>query len=638
MFMRHDEILGLLPRLAYGIDDHPAFKLLCYELLFWIAVIILTITLVRLRPGPLERLESRIRIISEHRRFWLAGFGLMVIGVRLAALPWLPVPVPVIHDEFSYLLASDTFAHGRVTNPASPMWVHFESFHINVRPTYQSMYPPAQGFALALGQKLTGVPWLGVLLSVAVMCSAIYWMLLGWLPAPWAWLGGAFACVRFGIFSYWVNSYWGGAMAALGGALVLGALPRLRKRLTIQVALVFAAGLLILANSRPLEGFLFSLPLVISLLVSIVKSGRINLRWTTKAVLPAVGLLAIGAAWMLYYNWRGTGNALLMPYELNLQKYHVTQPFFFQKPHPIPQYDHLSMRAFYVYHELPYALRWKIDAAYFTQVKASVYYAFFLWPALLLLIASLRVIARSEARVVLLGLALMVAGMFAELWPPEAHYAAPATGALLLMLLYGVHSFRSVRKKGIFDYGVWGSQAVVIVLALWMMSPVAEALQNPYMIRPVFKDSGEAAIHIPELPAQFQRARIESELKARGGRHLVIVAYPIHMIPEQEWVYNDADINNSPVIWARDMGYLENQELVDYYHDRQVWYVDRGDPGAHLLSYEQVTAPLKMAFEYQTPETQSQGRPDSGKLAVVAGAEKANTSRKMAVAAVTPVR
>ena len=48
--------------------------------------------------------------------------------------------------------------------------------------------------------------------------------------------------------------------------------------------------------------------------------------------------------------------------------------------------------------------------------------------------------------------------------------------------------------------------------------------------------------------------------------------------PLDEWVYNAADIDNSKVVWAREMDDADNLDLIRYYKNRTVWLVAAGHP------------------------------------------------------------
>src|SRR5713101_6027281 len=305
-----------------------------------------------------RRVEQSFSRFAERKTLAIIALFFSVIILRLAALPLLPVPVPGIHDEFSYLLMADTFAHGRLANPSHPMWVSFETFHVNWLPKYASIYPPAQGFALALGQIL-GHHWIGVVLSDSAMCVVILWMLQAWMPSRWAFLGATLVALKFGFSSYWMNSYWGGAVAAIGGALLLGALPRILRRgstpadtsaSTPKHALLLGLGIAILANSRPYEGLLLCLPAGGYFLWWLFQKSPPRAKphlYIRNIIIPLAATLLAMTAFMSYYNWRVTGNPLLLPHTLNVRTYHTAPMFIWQHAKPPRQYNNAQFEDFY---------------------------------------------------------------------------------------------------------------------------------------------------------------------------------------------------------------------------------------------------------------------------------------------------
>ncbi|MBI2812419.1 MAG: hypothetical protein HYX67_16560, partial [Candidatus Melainabacteria bacterium] len=250
-----------------------------------------------LRKGFVEtfsgNLWRRFGEFSEQRGKCLVAIVVFAIVARLAALPTLHVPEPRSHDEFSYILAGETFASGRITNPTPPLWQFFETEHQLLTPTYMSKYPPLQGFVIALGI-LLGNKWVGILLNFGVMCGAIYWMACGFLPTRWALLSALMPLVHPGIASYWVNSYFGGSVAAVGGALTFGASSRLARKISTGNGNLLVLGTAILANSRPFEGAVTAFVAWSAAAFALFKKRKLRLLIDKHLVVPAlIGLTAL---------------------------------------------------------------------------------------------------------------------------------------------------------------------------------------------------------------------------------------------------------------------------------------------------------------------------------------------------------
>ncbi|HEY3455137.1 MAG TPA: hypothetical protein VGK64_11085 [Bryobacteraceae bacterium] len=521
-------------------------------------------------PGPTRALGRLGRRIAAGllRRSWVAMLGVAVLPllVRALLLPVLPIPVPRIHDEFSYLLAGDTFAHGRVTNPTHPLWPFFETFHVLAEPSYMSKYPPAQGLFLAIGQVLFGHPWWGVFLSIGVMCGAVCWMLEAWVPRSWAGIGGVAIALQFGITDYWMNSYWGGAPGAIGGCLLLGAAGRLfgfragqRPRPVLPRPVLHGAllalGVAVLLNSRPWEGMSILLPVAVGYLWWLRK----NRRAAALRSVAACSLVMAATAWcMLYYAWRITGNPFELPYVAVHKTYSVVPLFLWQKPTPAPHYHHAVMRRFYTEWETHYQSvdqfhTWRgwrqIEKTRLRMTKNVLFSNGSLLLCALFLGFLLR---RPGARFLLIALAVFVIGLALEGWA-QIHYFGPVIGAAAALKMLSLRRLAAVR---------FGGRRLGLAVATGLL--VCGGIQ---LLRHLnFKPSPET------FP--LERARVEHTLEAQPGKHVILVRYSADHNPIEEWVYNHADIDASRVVWARDMSADEDEKLFEYFKGRHFWLLE----------------------------------------------------------------
>jgi len=487
---------------------------------------------------------------ARHTGWCMLALAILPVALRLLLLRGHPVPSPDVYDEFSHLLVADTLRHFRFANPPHALPQFFETFFVLQRPTYSSIYPIGQGLSLAIGWMIFGLPWAGVLLSTAALCSLCYWMLRGWTTPGYALLGGMLAVFEFGPLNQWTNTYWGGGYTAAAGCLVFGALPRLRNRWRARDALVLGLGLAMHLLSRPFE----SIFLVLSVMLFFVPEPRRLLKPALVAALVCLPALGIVAA----QNKQVTGNWLTLPYSLSQYRYGVPTSFTFQ-PHPVPhvpltreqEMDYRMQRAFRTVEK-------DTPSSYLARLVYRIrYYRFFFYPPLYLaLIAFLAGIRRYRFAWVAATVLLFALGT--NFYPIFlTHYIA---AVVCLFILMSVEGLRTLSR--------WPAGAaaarVLIYLCVAQFAFSWTSINFPY----------------PE-----RRIEIGRQLSRIPGKLLVLVRYWPQHIFQDEWVYNGADIDGSRIVWARDLGDTEDRKLLHYYPGRAVLLLEPDARPPRLTPY-----------------------------------------------------
>lgn len=516
----------LLNRVGFGAGDSIEFTL--SALLVAMAVVS--------RPW----IEPVARKLAPKTGWCMLLLALLPVALRLAMLPQHLVPSPSVYDEFGHLLVADTLLHFRLANPPHPLHQFFETFFVLQTPAYASIYPIGEGLTLAIGRALVGIPWAGVLLSTAAMCSLCYWMLRGWTTPEWALLGGLLAVIEFGPLNAWMNGYWGGSLAAVAGCLVFGALPRLLVSGRLRDGALLGLGLGLHWLTRPYE----TIFLALGVLLFGVFFLRPSWRALAKPALAAIMVLVPAIALSLLQNKQVTGSWTTLPYSLSRYQYGVPAAFTWQR-NPQPHNELTREQQFQYKMQTSFRTSGpETIQTYLTRLEYRIrFYRFFFLPTLYVALpfffAKLR-----ELRFLWVALTLFIFALGVNFYPFfEVHYLGALTCLFVLVSIVGLQQFRSDVARVI----------VFLCVAFFVF----------WYTRSFF-----------DQPRPDRHIAVNQELARTPGKQLVFVRYWPEHIFQDEWVYNDADIDHAQVVWARDLGASEDRKLLQYYPNRTAWLLE----------------------------------------------------------------
>jgi len=489
---------------------------------------------------------------------WACFFGILALEIilRCALLAGTGMPSPSFHDEFSYLLASDTYAAGRLANPPLSHPEFFEAEHVLLTPAYASKYQPGQGLFLAFGQRVFGHPFFGVLLSVALGCATLYWALLAWTSPAWAIAGGLSAIGIFGVVSYWIDSYWGGGVAFLGTLLAIGAWGRIRLQRQYRFGALLSLGSGLLLLTRPYESCLLLLALFLSAFASAAsnrgRAGRLSSSRRDVFTLLAyvTPVLALYAGFQLYFNYRVTGNPLRLPYLEYARQYDViSQLRHVPLASPKPSADRRVSDDHNLYEVGAHnaALQRSIlDDTWMILQRTS--------PGLVLLTLFVAILASfrdPQTRALLALLPLPALPLYFETFAAP-HYLAPFLACLILLLFQSLSS--------LFNQAGWLGRARHPLFAVCILFGLGYLFYWKCTVLRKLSD---------ETYAQRQHRSIDRQLDRLPGRQLVFVQYSPDYSIHDEWVYNQADLQQAKVVFAHDLSTERDQALLAEYPGRQ---------------------------------------------------------------------
>jgi hypothetical protein len=374
-------------------------------------------------------------------------------------------------------------------------------------------------------------------------------------------------------------SYWGGSLAALGGALLLVAYRKITYFERYRYGWLAGAAIAVLMWSRPFEGGLLTFVLAVGIFRWFRGQPRaIHTTIVKHAFATTAIVLAVGAAAQAIYDKQVTGDYFELPYMLAERQYHVApvlwplnmgtaktyrdevlrvqhaewEPMTYRQLHEM----NLPARVVFLVHRVRDALNTAAPLMLFLPLAFLFY-------------------ARRSVRFLLLAGLAGISGLCLETWLLP-HYLAPWFPLALLLAFIVARNLRVVSWRGT----PAGFALLVMVVVASFGSAVLNGMSN---IQDYIHQS------TTRMNVGRERAKVASYVAGMSGRHVVIVRYSRGHNIMQEWVYNAANIDTSPVIWARDRGDVENRQLLKYFKDRTIWLLEPDTAPPNIRRYQQAT-------------------------------------------------
>ncbi|MEO7086699.1 MAG: glycosyltransferase family 39 protein [Gemmatimonadaceae bacterium] len=222
-------------------------------------------------------------------------------------------PLPLIEDEYSYVLQSRIFASGHWTAPAPPVAEFFQQAHVLTSPAVASKFPPGHALLMSVGSFL-GSPALVPLILTGITGVLIFILatrvagpvvaLLTWI----IWLGDPIN-LRFRAAYY--SEVTSGAMWVISWWALLKWRETRRRRWLLAVAAAIGWG----AITRPLTMLAFAVPVGFVVIRDVI---HLKL-WRDFALAVAVGVALLGI--IPLWSAETTGSWRLSPLALYQKDY-----------------------------------------------------------------------------------------------------------------------------------------------------------------------------------------------------------------------------------------------------------------------------------------------------------------------------